>query len=85
MFEQLHIHSFRTLTDNWVLDLRGKLEGKLLALSQFMSYYFIENDRTLEAVKYLGLAVELQQENEEMLKRIGDLYFKCSSMDERVT
>ncbi|OAB25050.1 hypothetical protein PMSM_28895 [Paenibacillus macquariensis subsp. macquariensis] len=64
------------------MSLRTKLEEKLFILSQFMSEYCIEAGELPEAIKYMEWAVHFQPDNEEMLKRIGDLYLKYSRLEE---
>lgn len=73
LFEQLHKHSFIALSDNWILGLRDKWEERLFVLSQYMSERCLESGDTGKAIKYLEWAIHFQPENEEVLKKIGDL------------
>ncbi|GGG88619.1 AfsR/SARP family transcriptional regulator [Paenibacillus radicis (ex Gao et al. 2016)] len=82
LFKQLHKNSFRTLSDDWILGLRNKWEEKLFTLSQFMSDVCLESEQLSKAIEYMEWAVLFQPDNEEMLKRIGDLYLRYSKLEQ---
>ncbi|MEK3965471.1 AfsR/SARP family transcriptional regulator [Paenibacillus sp. FSL H7-0323] len=81
LFEQLHKNSLRTLSDDWILSLCNKWEEKLFTLSQFMSEVCLESEELTKAIEYMEWTVHFQPDNEEMLKRIGDLYLSYSKLE----
>ncbi|MFF2016085.1 hypothetical protein [Paenibacillus sp. NPDC058177] len=81
IFEQLNKNSFRILSDDWILRERDKWEEKLFTVSQFMSDVSLESEQLSKAIEYMEWAVHFQPDNEEMLKRIGDLYLRYSRLE----
>lgn len=63
------------------MGLRNQWEERLFTLSQFMAEVCLESRELSKAFEYMEWTVHFQPDNEEMLKRIGDLYLRYSRLE----
>ncbi|MEK4347229.1 hypothetical protein [Paenibacillus sp. FSL P4-0184] len=61
--------------------MRNQWEERLFTLSQFMAEVCLESGELSKAFEYMEWTVHFQPDNEEMLKRIGDLYLRYSRLE----
>ncbi|MNI08999.1 hypothetical protein D3C87_1851600 [compost metagenome] len=80
-----HKHSFRSLSDDWILGLRDKWEDRLFVLRQYMSERCLVSRELSKAIEYMEWAIHFfQPENEEVLNRIGDMYLRYSGLNRKM-